>query len=216
MWGCADFTAVKCSYICSLIFKAFSEFNMEASGLAIKLTEGQKKQICSLLGNVELRLLYKASVHGYAASAFHQRCDNQGPTLIVAYSNSGEILGGYTSQDYTGSGQYINDKHAFLFELKNNIPVQFKITTPNGNTARYDDYNGGPRFGSEVFFLYQNQAQVYCNEGNVYMFKRKNKANRPVNGFYLENANISYYALIECEVFKVTDGKLHLLNSFLG
>lgn len=138
------------------------------------LTEDQEKRICSLLGNVELHLLYKASVHGYTASAFHQRCDHQGPTLIVAYSNSGDIFGGYTSKDYTQTQQNINDKNAFLFRLQGTTPVQFKITTPDGNNARYDNYNGGPCFGNEVYFLYQGNAQVYCNAGTVYRFDGNN------------------------------------------
>lgn len=151
-------------------FKAFSEFDMDALGLASKLTEVQKKQICSLLGNVKLHLLYKASAHGYTASAFHQRCDHQGPTLIVAYSNSGDIFGGYTSKHYTQSEQYINDEKAFLFRLQGRTPVQFNITTPDGSNARYDDYTGGPCFGEEVYFLYMDSAQVYCNVGDVYRF----------------------------------------------
>ncbi len=48
-----------------------------------KLTEEEREQLRDLLGNVELTLLYKASVHGYQASAFHQRCDRQGPSLVV-------------------------------------------------------------------------------------------------------------------------------------
>uniref|UniRef100_A0A673JWI2 TLDc domain-containing protein n=1 Tax=Sinocyclocheilus rhinocerous TaxID=307959 RepID=A0A673JWI2_9TELE len=61
------------------------------------LTEEKRKKLCGSLGNVELTLLFKASVHGYKASAFHQRCDRRGPTLLVAYNRSGYIFGGYTS-----------------------------------------------------------------------------------------------------------------------
>ncbi|KAL0160358.1 hypothetical protein M9458_044083, partial [Cirrhinus mrigala] len=82
--------------------------------IAADLTEEKRKQICALLGNAELSLLYKASVHGYQASAFHERCDNQGPTLLVAYNRSGYIFGGYTSVDYAQRGQHTTDKEAFL------------------------------------------------------------------------------------------------------
>lgn len=185
---------------------------MDAFGLSLpsKLTEAQKKQIQSLLGDVDLHLLYKASVHGYTASAFHQRCDQQGPTLIVAYLNSGDILGGYTSQDYTQARQYVNDEKAFLFTFQGTTPVQFKVITPNGNQARYDDYNNGPCFGNEVYFLYANGAQVHCNAGNVYKFSTYS-VNNYANGMYGNNQ-----ALSECEVFKVTDGKLHLPNYSAG
>ncbi len=91
--------------------------------LISNLTEEKGKQLCDLLGNVELTLLYKASVHGYQASAFHQRCDNQGPTLLVAYNSSGYIFGGYTSVDYSQSGQHITDKDIFLLSFQGKIPV---------------------------------------------------------------------------------------------
>ncbi|XP_053490992.1 interferon-induced protein 44-like [Ictalurus furcatus] len=159
-----------------------------------------QEQICSLLGNVELHLLYKASVHGYTASAFHQRCDHQGPTVIVAYSNTGDIFGGYTSEDYTQTQRYINDEKAFLFRLQGTTPVQFKIKTPNGSQARYDNYNAGPCFGNEVYFLHNNSAQVCCNPGNVYMFNRNDPFGH--NNFYRSN---QVYKLNECAVFKVTN-----------
>ncbi|KAG1945739.1 interferon-induced protein 44-like [Pimephales promelas] len=91
--------------------------------------EEQRKQLCGLLGNVDLTLLYKASVHGYTASAFHQRCDRQGPTLLVAYNRSGYIFGGYTSVEYAQSGQQITDPDIFLFSFQGNVPVCIKITS---------------------------------------------------------------------------------------
>ncbi|XP_016118454.1 TLD domain-containing protein 1-like [Sinocyclocheilus grahami] len=97
--------------------------------LTSDLKEEKCRQLCGLLGNVKLSLLYKASVHGYQASAFHQRCDHQGPTLLVAYNHSGYIFGGYTSVDYTQSGQYITDEEAFLFSFQGKIPVCFKVNT---------------------------------------------------------------------------------------
>ncbi|KAK2906927.1 hypothetical protein Q8A67_005912 [Cirrhinus molitorella] len=96
---------------------AFAAPRIYNAPLTSSLTAEQRKQLCGLLGNLELTLLYKASVHGYQASAFHQQCDNQGPTLLVAYNRSGYIFGGYTSVDYAQSGQQIIDDHAFLFSV---------------------------------------------------------------------------------------------------
>uniref|UniRef100_A0A8C2DSI6 TLDc domain-containing protein n=1 Tax=Cyprinus carpio TaxID=7962 RepID=A0A8C2DSI6_CYPCA len=121
------------------------------------LTEEKRKQLCELLGNVELSLLYKASVHGYQASAFHQRCDRQGPTLLVAYNHSGYIFGGYTSVDYAQSGQFITDKEAFLFSFQDKIPTIIKVNSEC--KARYDDA-GGPNFGQQLYFCYNNQSST--------------------------------------------------------
>ena len=47
-------------------------------------------------GDYNWKLLYRASVHNYAASSFHEYCDDKGPTLIK--STEGWIFGGYTTQ----------------------------------------------------------------------------------------------------------------------
>uniref|UniRef100_A0A673JZX4 TLDc domain-containing protein n=1 Tax=Sinocyclocheilus rhinocerous TaxID=307959 RepID=A0A673JZX4_9TELE len=155
--------------------------------LTSDLTEEKRKQLCGLLGNVELTLLYKASVHGYQASAFHQRCDRQGPTLLVAYNRSGYVFGGYTSVDYTQSGQYITDEGIFLFSFQGKIPVCIKVNS--GCYARVDDA-GVPNFGQQLYFCYNNQPVVY-NSGS--------------NAFSLNTATMygNDTQLSECEVYKV-------------
>ncbi len=157
------------------------------NSLTPKLTEEERKQLCDLLGNVELTLLYKASVHGYKASAFHQRCDNQGPTLLVAYNRSGYIFGGYTSVDYAQSGQYITDQDTFLFSLQDNIPVCIKMNS--GHNARLDDA-GGPNFGQQLYFCYSNRPIVYHHGVNAFSLN--------TTTMYGNDTQLS-----ECEVYKV-------------
>ncbi|KAM6921971.1 LOW QUALITY PROTEIN: interferon-induced protein 44 [Xenentodon cancila] len=50
-----------------------------------------------------LKLLYQASVHGFTAAAFHQRCDNVAPTVSVGYNASGYVFGGYTRRPFCQS-----------------------------------------------------------------------------------------------------------------
>uniref|UniRef100_A0A672T2T1 TLDc domain-containing protein n=1 Tax=Sinocyclocheilus grahami TaxID=75366 RepID=A0A672T2T1_SINGR len=151
------------------------------------LTEEERNQLCGLLGNVELALLYKASVHGYQASAFHQRCDRQGPTLLVAYNHSDYVFGGYTSVDYAQSGQYITDKEAFLFSVQDEVPLCIKVNS--GSHARLDDA-GGPNFGQQLYFCYNNQPVIYNQGGNAFSFDS--------DALYGDITE-----LIECEVYKV-------------
>ncbi|XP_026054640.1 interferon-induced protein 44-like [Carassius auratus] len=126
--------------------------------LTSRLTEKQRQQLCDMMGNLELTLLYKGSVHGYQASAFHQRCDRQGPTLLVAYNRSGYIFGGYTSVDYAQSGQPIRDDQAFLFSAQDGKdPVGIRVNS--GHYARYDDAEG-PNFGQQLYFCYNNHPLV--------------------------------------------------------
>ncbi|XP_050951347.1 interferon-induced protein 44-like [Labeo rohita] len=166
---------------------AFGSQEPTAAPFTCKLTEGKSKRLRALLGSVKLTLLYKASVHGYQASAFHQRCDRQGPTLLVAYNRSGYIFGGYTSVDYFRCGQYITDREAFLFSFQGKIPVCIKINS--GHFARLDDA-GGPNFGQQLYFCYNNQPVVYHQRGNAFSFN-----------------SVTMYGndtqLTECEVYKV-------------
>uniref|UniRef100_A0A8C2PU40 TLDc domain-containing protein n=1 Tax=Cyprinus carpio TaxID=7962 RepID=A0A8C2PU40_CYPCA len=161
------------------------------ASLTSGLTEEQRKQLCALLGDVKLSLLYKASVHGYQASAFHQRCDSQGPTLLVAYNRTGYIFGGYTSVDYTQSGQYITDREAFLFSFQGKIPVCIKM---NSGYARLDDA-GVPNFGQQLYFCYNNQPVLYNSGANVFSL---NPATMYGNDTQLT----------ECEVYKVEQSNI--------
>ncbi|XP_050951336.1 interferon-induced protein 44-like isoform X2 [Labeo rohita] len=159
--------------------------------LTSKLTEEVRKQLCDLLGNLELSLLYKASVHGYQASAFHQQCDNQGPTLLVAYNRSGYIFGGYTSVDYAQSGQQIIDDQAFLFSVHGDkSPLCIKINS--GCYARSDDA-GVPNFGQQLYFCYNNHPVVK----NILKFKSRAFNFNP-DTLYGNDTWLS-----ECEVYKV-------------
>ncbi|KAL1251380.1 hypothetical protein QQF64_019176 [Cirrhinus molitorella] len=156
--------------------------------LTSNLTEEQRKQLCDLLGNVALNLLYKASVHGYRASAFHRRCDNKGPTLLVVYNRSGYIFGGYTSVGYSQSGQKIIDREAFLFSFQGKIPVYSKVNS--GCYARVDDA-GMPNFGQQLYFIYEGEV-VYKEGGKSYSFNAKRLYGNDTE-------------LTECEVYKVNE-----------
>ena len=49
----------------------------------------------------EWRLLFRASRDGFTPSAFHSRCDNQGPSVTVVNSG-GRIFGGFTESAWAG------------------------------------------------------------------------------------------------------------------
>ena len=59
------------------------------------------------LGNeYKLRLMYRASEHGYSGQSFHEYCDDKGPTLIIIKSSKGWLFGGYTTQSWSRYGIY--------------------------------------------------------------------------------------------------------------
>ena len=51
----------------------------------------------------EWRLLFRASRDGFAASTFHSKCDNKGPTVTVVKSGA-NIFGGFTEKPWTSLG----------------------------------------------------------------------------------------------------------------
>ncbi|XP_030646904.1 interferon-induced protein 44-like [Chanos chanos] len=163
---------------------------MEA--LTSDLTSAQERQLCDLLGEVRLHLLYKASVHGYYANSFHERCDNKGPTITVGYNSSGYVFGGYTAKPYAQTGQYINDNTAFLFTFQGGNITRFPVS--NSVYSRIDNGNG-PTFGQDLYFLYNNSATIHCKPGHYYTF----------NAATLHGNNLQ---LTECEVYQVKENTL--------
>lgn len=133
------------------------------------LAKDQHNKLCSLLGNVRLHLLYKASVHGFTAAGFHNRCDKQGPTVIVAYNAAGFVFGAYTSKDYTQCGQAINDEVAFLYSISANGDKPLRVAGITGQCA-FTDVATGPHYGALVF-LHEDKPVILSNPGTSFNFQ---------------------------------------------
>ncbi|UJR27907.1 hypothetical protein I4U23_009168 [Adineta vaga] len=98
------------------------------------------------------RLVYKAKRDGFNTDDFHRCADNQGPTVTVIQSKeNGYLFGGYTSEPWTSSVQYVEDKeNPFLFTLINphNIsPTRYLIRTDYTQYAIVHGDMYGPTFG---------------------------------------------------------------------
>ncbi|KAK7904025.1 hypothetical protein WMY93_016632 [Mugilogobius chulae] len=136
------------------------------SVITSRLTSDERNQLLSLFNNVQLHLLYKASVHGFPANQFHFRCDKQGPTVCVAYNTSGFIYGAYTSKDFAQTNQNIIDASAFLFSISKARPQPIRVAVNAGQPA-FVDAATGPNFGV-LLFLNNNGATVASPGGAAY------------------------------------------------
>ncbi|XP_072853933.2 interferon-induced protein 44-like isoform X2 [Pogona vitticeps] len=164
-----------------------------------RLTKEEKRSLSYLVGSKQFSLLYKGSVHGYDANAFHSICNRQGPTVVVAYNGSGYIFGGFTVQSYTSRGMYLNDEKAFLFRLKGKDGElgPLKIPVKIANQAVYDHSQTGPNFGDNaLLFLSQNSAAVATKVGSA------------TYTFSAEDLHGNDQVLLECEVYRVEDGDM--------
>ncbi|RIA88410.1 hypothetical protein C1645_877422 [Glomus cerebriforme] len=107
------------------------------------------------------RLLYRASIDGNTAEAFHKKCDNKGATLvIVKFKNSEQIVGGYNPFEWDSSG-YKSTKDGFIFSFKNRMNLQ----TAKVSYSKGDKYSVGCHstiFGYNDLYYY-NYTWYGCN-----------------------------------------------------
>jgi len=148
-----------------------------------------------------MKLLYRGTRDGMDVNYFHNKCNNQGPTISLFKNDKGFIFGGYASIDWTGSGGYKSAPDSFIFTLTNihgTEPTKF----PNSNTSYsiFDNSSYGPTFGGghDICIKYNNSP--YSNFSHSYqdiLGKGKSIFTGDIN-----NSN-SKFNLKEIEVFKI-------------
>ena len=90
-----------------------------------------------------MNLLYKASRDGDLAENFHKHCNHIANTLTVIKTTKNKRFGGFTTQKWSGSGNYMRDYNAFIFNLDNK---EVYYNSDDGFSGiDYNDY--GPSFG---------------------------------------------------------------------
>lgn len=104
-------------------------------------------------------LLFRASAHGFEASAFHAACDTRGPLLILARSNRGCVFGAFTSRRLrraSADQSYSADPAARLFVLRNDelvarrvrrLPLVYSANGDRQDCAVQSHPALGPSFG---------------------------------------------------------------------
>ena len=105
--------------------------------------------VTQLLGsNKYLQLLYKASRDGYKSNIFHQKANNQGPTLTVFRTNTGRVAGGYNPISWTSANKWISidSGKAFLFNVVGSKVNKF-YNNRNSENSIYDTQSYLPTFG---------------------------------------------------------------------
>ena len=75
------------------------------------------RKICKNHKKITLDLLYKATIDGDKAEAFHNKCDWANSTLVLVKSGNGKRFGGYTTCNWKGNSIEKKDENAFVFSL---------------------------------------------------------------------------------------------------
>ena len=138
-----------------------------------------------------MTLLYKLTRDGDSASTFHSLCDYQGNTLSLIRNTKGFRCGGFTTQNWSSSGSYINDDNAFLFSL------DYKECYFNydGRNAIYDNSSYGATFGSENDLYVANKCSQNYDSHCNFPYSYGGIRNRILRGGYCN------FKVQEIEVF---------------
>lgn len=154
------------------------------------------KQIYEWTEGKDMKLLYRGTKDGMSVNDFHNKCDDQGPTINLFKNEKGYIFGGYASIGWKSNGGQVPAPESFLFTLTNmyNI-VQTKF--PNSDTERsicnLSEY--GPTFG--------RYYDIFIDFKTNYVSFPKSYKDVLGKGFSIFTGENSHFNLEEIEVFKL-------------
>ena len=147
-------------------------------------------------------LLYRATRDGFKAQEFHRRCDGRDRTITVIKNNLNFVFGGYASSPWNSSNEWINDKSAFLFCLRqNNISCSEKFMNKCPEYALYGAADCGPTFGRGHEIYISNQSNITDNS-----FRNRSPSyDFPVNSKPQENLSEfkNLWRTTEIEIYQI-------------
>ncbi|RGB35310.1 TLD-domain-containing protein [Rhizophagus diaphanus] len=120
----------------------------------------------------KFNLLYRASRDGNTAAAFHAKCDNKGPTIVVVkIKNSEQIVGGYNPLFWDSSNGFKITDNGFIFSFsdKNNLQTATVAYNIVRTHSIYCHKTCGPVFGcNDLYINYSiNPVYVWCSTCTV-------------------------------------------------
>ena len=137
-----------------------------------------------------LELLYRLTKDGKFPKDFHNKCDNQSPTLVIIKNVDGLKIGGYTTSTWNKKKKkYDND--SFLFSLTEGK----KYPKIENNQSIIAEKNWGPAFGGGA------DLGVGCNSDLLLGWSNK-RSNTFIKNSELTKGKSSF-SVEEIEVFLV-------------
>ncbi len=145
----------------------------------------------SLNNKYKFNLIYKKSQDGFNCTTFHNRCNGQGPFIVLIKLQSKKIYGDYNPIGYVRRQQWVSSYDSFIFSFENNQDMyNMKIDRViNADFSIYKDCNSS-------LFNFGNQLYVHVFGSNLYLCDIGNYSN------ILGNTNL-YLPIEEIESFSV-------------
>ena len=202
--------------ICSIYKEEMSEWseikkiktkNLDVDSLILSEIEKGKEyleKIYEWSGYKRMELIYRGSRDGSGSKIFHNKCDNQGPTICLFKNENDHIFGGYASISWTSNVSYYAANGSFLFTLTNihgTEPTKFP-NHDNYDNAVYHNSGYGPTFGGN-HDLYISDNYLNNNSSYSYIGSSYNDVLGKGNSIFTSNNNSSNFKLKELEVFKL-------------
>lgn len=151
----------------------------------------------------QIKLLYRASRHGFRAADFHAKCDNRANTITLIQTTKGYIFGGYTQARWTSDNKYHRDSSAFLFSLVNkfNKPAVCRISNSNKDHAIFGSPVHGPIFGNtHDICICDNSNALTHSYSSVLSYERPPHVYHFGANFFSET---KYFQVKDIEVFQL-------------
>ena len=156
-------------------------------------------------GYKEMNLIYRGTKDGMTSNNFHNKCDNQGPTIALIKSEK-SIFGGFCSISWTSSSWH-KSPDSFIFTLKNihnTEPTKFPLKNNNDGYAIYCHSNYGSTFGGghDIGFDCSDflNNKIYTNF--PYSYQDVLGKGHSIFSGDLNNSDYNFY-IKEIEVFKL-------------
>ena len=164
-------------------------------GQSTILTTSTLQNAAAALFNPTTRL-FRASVNGYSAAAFHNTCNGQAPLFFVFRANTGYIATAYTTVAFNNTNNYQYSTNNFLNNLWNGSSTSatkyFSTGTPQ--YAIYDTYSYGPTFGGGHDMYIPDNCNVNTGYTSPYTY------GAPSSSLFF--GNYSSWTITDYEVYK--------------
>ena len=155
-------------------------------------------------GFKRMELIFRGTRDGSGSDVFHNKCDNQGPTICLFKNEKDNIFGAYASISWTSNSSYYAANGSFLFTLTNIYgigPTKFP-NNQNYDNAVYHNSGYGPTFGGN-HDLYISGNCLNNNSSSSELGYYYSDILGKGNSIFSGNNNSNSFKLKEIEVFKL-------------
>ena len=122
-------------------------------------------------------LIFRASEHGFRATAFHEHCDGKKDTLVLIKNESGKVFGGYTHYPWDSNSGWVSDNSRRTYIFSMDMREKFVPQENQNLICRNKSY--GPMFGGgHDIFIYDecnSNSNSHAEFPNTYNREGENK-----------------------------------------